>query len=201
MSDNIIPFGAKRNKTATPGIGRGPDKPEGFVPMDQDEDFNVRLENSTTATVLDLDTYQDIDAIKEAVLAVMTQWRQGTFTAPQFLDIVTIKASVAFPGEENKPTVALFNFDHRVRTALVAAFGDGSDEDQLRNLVDTLSSFMMTMRMWMFVGADQGNMKLAYGGTVGISVDVSYYGVGITLMVNGSAQANTFFARHFTRAV
>lgn len=198
MSDNIIPFGTRTAKPAEPDIGRGLLKPEGFVAVDQDPTFNHRLENCTTVSIVKLNeckTAQDVSALVSAASAA---WRESLTNSPEYLDLLTIKAYVVFPGEDNKPTAALFDFDHRLRLAICAAFEEGVDTVVRDKLLAALSSFSMTARMWMFGNAASSAHQLAYGGKVAIQLDFGYFGAGITLFIDDIIQANSFHARKIT---
>jgi hypothetical protein len=195
MSDNIIPFRVRTAKPVEPDIGRGLAKPEGFVAVDQDPTFNHRLENSTTVNIVKLDECKTLEDVRSLVSAVASAWRDNTSKSPEYLDLLTIEASVEFPGEDDKPTVALFNFDHRVRLAICAALEDKVDSHMRDELLSALSTFSMTIRMWMFANVASSSHQLAYGGKVGIQLDFGYYGAGITLLIDGVIQTNTFFAK------
>lgn len=200
MSDNIIPFGIRTAKTTEPNIGSGLAKPEGFVAVDQDPTFNHRLENSTTVTIIKLNECKTVEDVTALVRAASVAWRESITNSPENLDLLTIEASVFFPSEDNKPTADLFNFDHRVRLAICEVFEEGQDSSVRDKVLTTLASFSMMIRMWLFSNVFGNANQLAYGGKVGIQLDFSYYGVGITLLVDNTIQTNSFHARKITPA-
>lgn len=194
MNDNVIQLGARRTKaSATPG--QSPVKSEGPILMDQDPAFNHDLQNCTVTHILKLSECKNAEDVDAFVRAGAALWRESLQKSPEYLELLSIEASVEFPGEDNLPTAELFRFDHRVRTAIAAALSDDSEVELRDKLLSTLSSFSMTVRMWMFANAAGSNNQLAYGGKMGIQLDMSYFGVGITLFIDNAIQANTFFAK------
>lgn len=106
------------------------------------------------------------------------------------LPVLVLRNHLSFQQLKEQPTLGLRLFWKHTVAAVCAYFGD--DKKITKKICDLLASYLMQIRLSMFLTRPSGG-TLATDGNVGVDIYISEFGVLIALVIDGEVTFQEFF--------